>query len=273
MRVTSLKGPLDLQGHVLVIPGSGGLAHLAELAVDAVVTSFGLSRAAIISSRNVLPVVMASAWKAPEEAPGVELTTGAELYQALDGKLKLSVLQLRGPVVEGRRRALAQELLFWAREAGVAEIIILASCSSHMKTDADFAADTELRSIQQIRKSPGMELGDRVIPLGHSLSSELQSGEPPSVYQILRGSGIARPLLLLAEEAAADADGPDFPTITCLLGLTGEVLNWPVMEQLSHTVCTGLSRRLEGTAEVTLRAPPSWRYYASMTASPQQLWG
>merc|ERR1712045_745446 len=89
----------------------------------------------------------ASAW----EAPGVQraalaLTTAAEIYQGASAP-NLSVLQLRSMVKEGRRNTLAQELWAWACTQGIGELVIVSSCSSHVKVDADFAAGSNLRYV------------------------------------------------------------------------------------------------------------------------------
>lgn len=275
MRVTPTEGPIDLRGHTLVLPGVGGLAHLGELAVDAVVASLQLHRAAFLHSRHLLPVAMASAWEG-EASGALALTTAAELYQS-PGAPRLSVLQLRAPVAEGRRRALAGELLAWARAEGVAELVVLASCSSHVKTDADLSASTELRYVRA--KSEPAEGGEAsvvqgMLPLGHGLPAELSAGtEGGAVRLLLRGSGLARALLLLAEEAGSSPDAQGLPSVLCLLGLTSDVLSWPVMEQLARAACASLAERHLGSAEARLLPPPSWHHHAELMASPQRLWG
>lgn len=268
---------MDLKGHTLVLPAIGGLAHLGELVVDALVTSFKLKRAALIHSRHLLPVAMASAWElGVAERGALALTTAAELYQSV-GAPRLSVLQLRSPVVEGRRRALAGELLAWARAAGVGEILVVASCSSHVKVDADLEASTELRYLRVPSVSsegPSLSLSQDVLPLGHGLADVLDGSDNlAAARQLLRSSGLARPLLLLAEEANSSPDAQGLPSVLCLVGLTSDVLNWHVLEHLSRVACACIAERPAAAVEAKLQPPPSWRFHAELAATPLRLWG
>lgn len=270
-------GGLDLRGHILVVPGGCSISQLGELCTDALVTSFGLVRVAIVQSSSVLPAAMASAWAAPGE-PGSALTTAAELYQGA-GAPNLSVLQIRSGVVEGRRRALAAELFEWARVAGVAEVVVLSSCSSHVKEDADFAVDTNLRFLRLGGGggAPATELGPEVLPLGHGKEAEFGEGTgaaAAAAWRLLRGGGIARPVLLLAAEGGEEAgggDGSKGPAVLCLLGLGGEVIDQRLMEQLTSAACTYLAAAGGGRPPPALQAPPSWRFEAAV--SQRRLWG
>lgn len=282
-------GRLNLRGHCLVVPGCGGLAHLGELCVDALVSTFGLRRVAVVQSRHILPVAMASAWDAPgAQDTELRLTTAAEIYQAA-AVPHLSVLQLRSPVVDGRRRAFAAELWAWACAEGVAELVIVASCSSHVKEDADLAVNTELRYVHlsaATASAVDLQLGHDVLPLGHSLPKELLEGRSrghAAVQRSLRGSGLAGPLLLLAAEASElggpagetgnPQDTPGSPSVLCLIGLTSEILNWHVVNQLARAACAYIGAHSAAVAAPSFRPPPSWQYRMEIAASPQQLWG
>jgi len=281
MRVAPTEGPVDLHGHTLVVPGIGGLAHLGELAVDALVASLKLNRVALVHSRHLLPVAMSSAWEVPGagERGALKLTTAAELYQSTCAP-RLTVLQLRSPVAEGRRCALARELLMWARAEGAAELLVLASCSSHVKLDADIMAATDLRYVRVPSASmdgAGLGLGQDVLPLGHGIPKALDGeGSLAAVRQLLRGSGLARPLLqLAAEEAAGGSPGAAQapPSILCLMGLTSDVLSWPLLEQLTRAACARLVERGIAPSGSSFLPPPSWHFHAQLTATPQRLWG
>lgn len=269
MRVTPTEAnELDLRGHTLVVPGCGGLAQLGELCVDALVSTYGLQRVAIVESRHLLPVAMASAFKTPSNGVAEPITTAAELYQSKDVP-RLSVLQLRSPAAEGRRQVLAQEILDFASDSGVSSILILASCSSHVKRDPDIRATSELRSV--CVSNEGAADND-ITPLGFGIPEEElggASGSSAAVRCLLRGSGLARPLLLLAagrEEASSSK--PNFeppprsssqPGVDCLLAFTHEAFDWRLPEELSRAACKRLSRRC-AAPDSKLVPPPSWQF-------------
>lgn len=290
MRLSPKEGDVGLRGHTLIVPGVGGITHLGQLCTDAVVATFDLHQVAIVHSLHVLPVVMASAWAATEEAKRhPPLTTAAELYQSA-AKPLLSVLQLRSPIIEGRRRAFAEELWCWACSEGVAELLILGSCSSHVKGDADLVAATDLRYVcinTVDRDAMVKTLGGEVLPLGHNLedgSAAGHDGDVAAVQQLLRGSGIARSILLIAFERAqqgAAAEGNKEPSSTantlgvlCLMGMTAETLNWHGMTQLARVACKCIETKSPSApAAAEFRSPPSWQFQMEVAASPQQLWG
>jgi len=291
---------LNLRGHVLVLPGCGSLANLGEMCVDALVHSFGLRRAAVIQSSHLLPVAMASAWEVPgkpkeQGAGGLALTTAAELYQS-EAVPNLSVLQLRSAVMEGRRQALVRDIWAWACDQGVSEVVMISSCSSHVKVDADLATRTDLRYVHMGQSTPSaseLGLGPNALPLSHGLSDEdlnaHENRNVAAVLRFLRGGGLARPLLLQAAEAClgtseekAANDGQEFappprtssssPSVLALLGLTTEALDFQLTEQLAHSACAVLACRLKMDQGPTLKAPPSWLYEMEASAPERRLW-
>jgi len=286
---------LDISGHIVVVPGSGGLGHLGELCVDAIVHTFGLSRVALVQSRNLLPVAMASAWNLPKKRDeidvdaGVGLTTAAEVYQSSDGNApRLTVLQLRSVPVAGRRWALAEEITTWAREAGAAELLVVASCSLHVKVDADLAANTELRYVSVgLRGTTPVEVPTGpdgsslpLLPLGHSClrpgvdETKEQGGNLQAAQQMLRGSGLAR-ALLVTMGAASDAAGDDAassPSALCLMGFTNDAVDFPLTEKLAKVACLCAAKRAGAAQAPPFRIPPSWRLQGEDTFA-RQLWG
>eukprot|EP00434_Breviolum_minutum_P025705 symbB.v1.2.022716.t1/scaffold2026.1/size92022/5 len=259
----------DFRGKTLVLPGAGGIANLGELCTDALITTYGLQRVAIVESAHLLPVAMVNAFGQTSPA----LTTAAEIYQAPTGDSPLTVLQLRSGAVEGRRWALAQELLRWAKEVGVSTFLVLASCSAHVKGDVDLAEASQLRALS-VRTSELPEL----LPLGHGLSdAELNDGPgtASAARQLLRGSGLARPLL----EAAAEPQSPSSfappsrvaPSVCCICGFTNETLDWRIPAQLVDAAAGYLS-----LPKTPLVQPPSWLLAQQAQLAPPsenlQLW-
>eukprot|EP00933_Yihiella_yeosuensis_P028323 TRINITY_DN22136_c0_g1_i1.p1 TRINITY_DN22136_c0_g1~~TRINITY_DN22136_c0_g1_i1.p1 ORF type:complete len:290 (-),score=52.08 TRINITY_DN22136_c0_g1_i1:106-975(-) len=274
MRVVSTEdsGQLDLRGHTLVVPGCGGIAQLGELCVDALISSYGMDRVAIAESRHLIPLAMPSAWKAPD-AKGVALpiTTSAELYQSKAAP-SVSILQLRSPTVEGRRKALARDILAWARSVGVSSVLVLASCSAHVRVDADLRENSELRCLSS--SSSTVRDAGAVLPLGHSLSEEELGGPCGSAAAarlLLRGSGLARSILLAAAEESLEASSktgtetfdPPFRagavSVDCLMAFTNDVLDWRLPEQLTKAACSRLESR-HGVKTPEMKPPASWRF-------------
>lgn len=276
---------VSLRGHTLVIPGLG-LSPLGEFCVDAVVATFGLTRRAIVQSRHLVPLAMASAWETRRDGQSAErgLTTAAELYQSPNAP-QLSVLQIRSAVLNGRRRALVEEIWAWACLEGVAQVLVVSPCSSHVKVDHDLAASTNLRYIQAgLADLPALEakLGPGVLPLVQA-APEDESGEETAcggaagALQKLRGAGLARLFLSLAGRAApegAAAADTSPPNVLCLVGYSTEVLDWQLTHQLTDTVCAFLAKQLAAPAPTPqFTAPPSWRLEQEAARMVPPLWG
>lgn len=285
---------VDLGGHVLVLPGCGGLRHVGGLCVDAVISSLGLRRVAVIESRNLLPMASASAWAEPGKAgaPAAGITTAAELYQGPSAP-GLTVVQLRSAAADGRRRALAEELLAWARDEGVEEILLLASCSSHVKVDADFSAGTNLRFLRIAPgaaddtaafspppRKPGLAV-DPAVPLlrahpppkqprvdesGEVVPPEEEPQPPPAelVELLVSGGGLAKPLLQLAGQSAKA------PGVLCLLGFASEAFDPLIVEQLARAALASVAGLLPGAQAPPLEVPPSWRMQLAEQAFLEQ---
>lgn len=285
----SVASEIPLQGHTLIVPGSGGLAHLGELCLDALITTLSLQRVAVVLSNNVLPVAMSSAFVEPgATGEGKAITTAAELYQGAFAP-GITILQLRSAPVAGRRRALAEEILTWARGAGVAQVLVLASCSSHVKTDADLGVATQLRYVALgAAVEPGGEALEELLPLGFGLPEEVLGGQPgteAAATQLLRGSGLASALLSLAasqeDGGSPTGGGPASfdpparrrtPGVLCLLGLTSEALDPSLPELLVKAAFRQLAGRLPGGKAAPLQSPPSWRLHQVLPAPDRRLW-
>mmetsp|Transcript_70418 Transcript_70418/g.155305 ORF Transcript_70418/g.155305 Transcript_70418/m.155305 type:complete len:269 (-) Transcript_70418:22-828(-) len=268
MKVTPCTDPgPNFKGQTLVLPGAGGIANLGELSADALIATYGLQRVAIVENKHLLPVAMVNAFSA--ESPAV--TTAAEIYQAPCGSSSLTVLQLRSGAVEGRRWAFAKELLRWAKDVGVATVLVLASCSAHVKGDADLSEASPLRGLAAGGRLP------ELLPLGHGLSdAELADGPgtASAARHLLRGSGLARPLLEVAAEPGSPSFAPPSrvaPSVCCICSFTNETLDWRLPMQLVDAAADYLS-----LPKNPLVRPPSWllAQQAQMAPPPEnlQLW-
>merc|ERR1712079_154340 len=127
-------------------------------------------------------------------------------------------------------------------------------------------------------------LGGEVLPLGHGLedcSTAEHPGDVVAVQQLLRGSGIARSILLIASERTQQGTAAECnreasseentPAVLCLMGMTAETLNWHGMTQLARVACKCIeTRSLSALAATEFRSPPSWQFQMEVSASPQQ---
>merc|ERR1712037_1057678 len=118
---------------------------------------------------------------------------------------------MRAPVADGHRQAAAEEIWNWARAAGAVELMMISSCASHVKVDADFAVGTDLRYVRicggNALATGELDLGPDVLPLSRDMPdgrSETDVSEGCDVIAVrqLRGGGLARPLLLVAAAAS-----------------------------------------------------------------------
>mmetsp|Transcript_64167 Transcript_64167/g.101788 ORF Transcript_64167/g.101788 Transcript_64167/m.101788 type:complete len:287 (+) Transcript_64167:34-894(+) len=274
---------LSLVGHTLVLPGAGGTAHLGELAVDALISTFGLRRVAVVQTPLILPVAMPSAWQGSQQSENLELTTAAELYQS-ETVPSLTVLQIRSPPVDGRRRALAKELWDWACNARFSQLLVVSPCAAYMRQDADLNSKTSIRFAHTGTCTDPAALvaeagfGEQVLPLSNSLppvstdDEEEASNENrhlAAVQQFLRGGGLTRPLLYEAAEATISHEGDakakgDLPAIFSLLAYTTAILDFQVLEQLARAACVLTSSRL-GLQVPEMKFPTSWALEAAMS--------
>jgi len=273
---------LSFVGHTLVLPGAGGTAHLGELAVDALINTFGLRRVAVVQTPLILPVVMPSAWHGNQQSENLELTTAAELYQS-EKVPSLTVLQIRSAPVDGRRRALAKELWDWACNARVSQLLIVSPCAAYMRRDFDMNTKTNIRFAHTgLGADPAAlvtEAGfaDQVLPLSSSLpvvetDEEEDSNENrhlSAVQQILSGGGLTRPLLYAAGEAAMSNDSEaktkgNLPAIFSLLAFTSTIVDFQVLEQLARAACVLTSVKL-GLQVPEMKFPPSWALEAAIS--------
>lgn len=269
---------LSLTGHTLVLPGAGGTAHLGELAVDALISTFGLRRVAVVQTPLILPVAMPSAWQGNQQSDNLEITTAAELYQS-ETVPSLTVLQIRSPPADGRRRALAKDLWEWACNARFSQLLIVSPCAAYMRQDADLNSKTSIRyahtglSVDPATLIADAGFGDQVLPLSSSLPiTATEEGEEEvsnenrhllAVQQILRGGGLTRPLLYEAAEASENSKAKsDAPAIFSLLAFTSAILDFQVLEQLARAACVLTAVKL-GLQVPDMKFPPSWALEAA----------
>jgi len=182
-------------------------------------------------------------------------------------------------VAEGHRHALAEEIWGWASGNGIARLIILSGCSSHVKVDADFAVATQLRYVGELapgdvgKLAPGEPMDSNWLPLGHALSEEALQGKDPvltATQFLLRHGGVTRALLNAATRDAAAFEGakPGTPTLA-LLGMMNEV-DLLSTEQFTRATFAFIAASL-GIDVPELQKPLTW-CVTELKPTPEQIW-
>eukprot|EP00438_Fugacium_kawagutii_P022556 Skav202587 [mRNA] locus=scaffold1305:94006:98326:+ [translate_table: standard] len=138
--------------------------------------------------------------------------------------------------------------------AALAFLYLRNAVALQVKGDADLSEASPLRAL-----AAGTTSLPELLPLGHGLSdAELADGPgtASAARQLLRGSGLARPLL----EVAAQPSSPTFappsrvaPGVCCICGFTNETLDWRLPEKLLDATVAHLS-----LPKTSLVRPPSW---------------
>merc|ERR1712098_589921 len=106
--------------------------------------------------------------------------------------------------------------------------------------------------------------------MGEICQAPLSPGGLAGALALLRGGGLARPLLYLADGVAKSEEGKGKPGALCLLGFANETVDWQLTERLSKVVCLCLAGKA-GVPAPAFQVPPSWQFEAE--ASARQLWG
>lgn len=140
--VLSVSKSFDLnsvKGKVLVVSGCSR-SLVDNFAVDWIIQSLGLSSIAVIASEYVHPLVQAQAFP---ESTTFGVTSSIELYSS-DSK-NLAVLQIRSDVVS--KAAFADEVVEFARTAGVGKIVVVGSADACFMTGHSLESDERVRSL------------------------------------------------------------------------------------------------------------------------------
>lgn len=187
------------------------------------------------------------------EDGGGALSTCVEVFQLR--QRKLTFLQIRSPVVRGRRKILAEDLLRWARNVGVKEVLVLAGADSSFWTEEQ-RVHRQIRYLAGAQVPPGKlaELDKLdVVRLEKRKAMRVVEGlEGSEEYPVARG-GLLKDLVQGAEEEGMDCVG--------LVMFCKEGDNIPEGMAMADAA-NRILRVVEGSEEkgkVRWQAPASWR--------------
>ena len=135
--------PKSLLSHTseaaLILP-SVSVGNVGQLAIDALIASYGAVKVGSIRTPHVLPVVGADASATSEDELSGALSLPVELFYSEPQRVLL--LQQRAPAVTGLNGPYAALLLsVLTDELRVREVLLLTSASSHLRSDSQIQHD------------------------------------------------------------------------------------------------------------------------------------
>uniref|UniRef100_A0A1L8DSH2 Proteasome assembly chaperone 2 n=1 Tax=Nyssomyia neivai TaxID=330878 RepID=A0A1L8DSH2_9DIPT len=244
-----LTGSVDFTNGTLILP-SVCVGNVAQLSVDLIVETLKMQKVGILWHPAVIPIIGPPAyWRDNKDTT----TTACELFTGSPGaKHKISVLQIRSPLVATLMQDFFDQLMDFIEKHKFKEVIILSSSYAHEKhlieespfeygaSDAFHAThENKLTSLNWRRQSGG---GFPHI-LGGGFASQLFRG--------LQDRKI--PAMMLFKYVSEGDNSPDAKQMTNKLNEFLDVL--PTKE--------------DGTARLTI--PPSWKLLFG-DAPPQSMY-
>eukprot|EP01098_Paradermamoeba_levis_P003471 TRINITY_DN1577_c0_g4_i1.p1 TRINITY_DN1577_c0_g4~~TRINITY_DN1577_c0_g4_i1.p1 ORF type:complete len:307 (+),score=97.48 TRINITY_DN1577_c0_g4_i1:60-980(+) len=153
--------PANFSGSTLIIPNNA-LGNVGQLAVDLLVNSFQLEQVGYLYEPSVLPIVGDSAF----HFHSPHLSTSLEVFQ--DQARKLTLIQLRAPIVKNRKEQFVDRLYQWAAAEGVKEIFVLSSATSLLLPDPNLQVGASKKVFLQMNSEMEKTLPPPPLPLTES---------------------------------------------------------------------------------------------------------
>ncbi|ORZ35016.1 PAC2 family-domain-containing protein [Catenaria anguillulae PL171] len=175
-----------LRGSVLIVP-TVSTGNVPQLLGDLVVSSAAESpfaRIGSLASPYVLNVVGPDAFGSPNH-----LAMPIEVYHS--PARKLTLLQLRSPVIQGFGAQFSQALYAWAQSVGFKQVLVLASADAAYRTDSLIEGTPSFRHLHIATSDPPLSL--TTTETKHLESELAQDCKLP-------GSGFLAPLVATARE-------------------------------------------------------------------------
>ncbi|KAL3662839.1 hypothetical protein V7S43_012240 [Phytophthora oleae] len=181
--------------HTVLLPAVSN-ANLGQLTLDLTINTLlqngevfdvELTRVGHLLSEAAPPIVGGSAFAT--QRPHA-LCLNLEVYQSKEKKI--TIIQQRAPVLQGRARAFAKELVEWAIKSKVATLGVVAGCDDMLRHDANMMS----RPIRTIYSAA--QVDDAFLTRFEGLTTSSEETEaPPSLagqWGSIRGAGLG-PLL------------------------------------------------------------------------------
>ncbi|KAG1692456.1 hypothetical protein DVH05_025421 [Phytophthora capsici] len=181
--------------HTLLLPAVSN-ANLGQLTLDLTINTLlqngeafdvKLTRVGHLLSEAAPPIVGGSAFATQQPHA---LCLNLEVYQSKEKKV--TIIQQRAPILQGRARAFAKELVEWAVKSKVATIAMVAGCDDMLRHDANMMS----RPIRTIYSAS--QVDDAFLTRFEGLKMNTEETEAPlslsDQWGSIRGAGLA-PLL------------------------------------------------------------------------------
>jgi proteasome assembly chaperone 2 len=217
-------------------------ANIGELAIDCLISSYGLPLVARLEDDNMLPVVGNDAYT--QASPGT-LATALEVYHHAASNTFL--LQQRAPALTGRQDAFAASMAEWIKASGFSRTVLVCGLDAQFRRDAQITdrAARFLSSGEEFSTAgtaAGMkELEEDVL----QTEQELHPLLPPwTTLRAFEAAGVQQHVVLMRYAA----EGDNMPDAVALAQDTHAVL-----QQLRGSGGAGA-----GAEQLVVRMPCSW---------------
>ncbi|KAI8849288.1 PAC2 family-domain-containing protein [Chytridium lagenaria] len=181
-----------LKASKVILPSPNNIGNLGQLAVDVLLCSLGPVKVGTFTSPLVYAVAGGGAYQAGSSE---QLTTSFELFQ-VNGR-NIFIVQLRTPALKGQGSNFAKAFAEWAKNAGVAEVLVVSGADASRRTDSQLGDASPIRvktdegTLGAKAQSLGLAGIEKFIP-----SYEEQAQESAkATFPFPPGMGLARLLL------------------------------------------------------------------------------
>lgn len=198
-------------GYTFVLP-SVSVGNVGQLTADLIISTLQMKKAGIIYDESITPVVgndpfcgcfsssvgtlhLESVERGQSSAPF--LMTSCELYES--SAHRLVVMQLRAPLIRGRKAAFRKKLVDFIKEKQFHQVLLLCSSHAHERLDSQLRGD-QFRIVTTTSFSAKSECQASVSALNWIELEKRPHREPEkTVDPYLPGGGIAKQFFLLCD--------------------------------------------------------------------------
>lgn len=115
----------------LVMPAVS-VGNVGQLATDLIISTLNMPRVGYFHTDCLIPLAGNNPY-APSADNSAELCTTAEVYSLPD--LKLTVLQIRSPIIQTKRKQFRKLITSWIKSSGFARTVLLSSSHAYQRDD------------------------------------------------------------------------------------------------------------------------------------------
>ncbi|KAL4629981.1 proteasome assembly chaperone 2 [Arapaima gigas] len=131
MFISLENAPPSFKGFTLIMPAVS-VGNVGQLATDLLISSLGMPRVGYLHTDCLIPMAGNNPYAVSGES-AAELSTNAEVYCLSD--VRLTVLQIRAPVIQTKSRKFRKLVLSWIKACGFDKTIVLSSSHAYQRDD------------------------------------------------------------------------------------------------------------------------------------------